>query len=73
MYLIFKFLNKSGSLIDDINPETPTPLPDSRIEAASSEKANLVAMAINIEDLKKNPNFSNTLRVAQTIAKKRSN
>ena len=56
-----------------MNPESPTPLPDSRIEAASASKPNLAAMAISIDDLKNNPNFENTLKHCQTIGAKRSN
>ena len=59
-------------MIDELNPDSNAPVAGSRIEAASGDSPNIAAMAIPFDELKKNPNFENVVKVAQTIAKKRS-
>ena len=59
-------------MIDELNPDSNAPVAGSRIEAASGDSPNIAAMAIPFDELKKNPNFENVVKVTQTIAKKRS-
>ena len=50
-------------MIDELNPDSNAPVAGSRIEAASGDSPNIAAMAIPFDELKKNPNFENVMKV----------